>query len=164
MPAFLEAALKWWRRFPFRHVLLVTVFLSFWGKEKWGEHYPFTDFPMYSRLDDESDVLYVTNEKDEVLPFHRLFGTKLSTQKKVYTKALAKITNAQDRDSRDARPEERRAAGDKLVEELLPKLKKDRLPAGTQSLRFYYKVFRAEGGRIVDSPPVLVGEHTFAAG
>lgn len=163
MPPFLQTLASYWRRIPFRHVLLMTIFLSFWGKEKWGEQYPFTDFPMYSHLDAESDVLYVTNQKDEILPFHTIFGTKTSTQKKTFINELAKITNADDRDSRDAKPEERRAAGEKMVAKLLPKLKEEKLPAGTESLRFYYKVFRAEGDKIVETAPQLVAEKKVAA-
>jgi hypothetical protein len=165
MPPFLQTLVAYWRRFPFRHVLLMTIFLSFWSKEKWGEQYPFTDFPMYSHLDAESDVLYVTNQKDEVLPFHTLFGTKTSTQKKTFINELAKITNADNkRDSRDAKPEERQAAGEKMTAKLMPKLKEEKLPAGTQSLRFYYKVFRSEDGKIVESSPQLIAEKTVAAG
>lgn len=160
MPPFIESAIHGWRRIPFRHVIVLTIFLSFWGKEKWGEHYPFTDFPMYSHLDAESDVLYVTNQADEVLPFHRLFGTKTSTQKKNFISELAKLTNAKDRDSRDATVEERQTAGEKMADKLMPKLKRDRLPEGTQTLRFYYKVFRAEGDKITESVPQLVAEQT----
>ena len=162
MPPFLETALTYWRSIPFRHVLLVTIFLSFWHKDKWGEQYPFTNFPMYSHLDAESDVLYVTNQADEVLPFHRLFGTKTSTQKKTFINEVAKITNAEKKDSRDATPEERRAAGERMTAKLLPRLKADRVPAGTQSLRFYYNIFREQEGRIVESAPQLIAEHPLA--
>ena len=82
MPAFFSKARHSWRLIPFRHVLLVTLFLSFWSDDDWGQQYPFTNFPMYSHLDAESDVLYVTDQADKPLPFHTLFGTSLSTQKK----------------------------------------------------------------------------------
>ena len=120
---------KLWRRVPFRHVLAMTIFLSFWGDDGLGQQYPFTNFPMYSHLDAESDVLYVTDQTDQPLPFHTLFGTSTSTQKKVFINELKKICNPKGRDTRDALPEERRAAGEKLLEKLLPRLKKDRVPA-----------------------------------
>lgn len=151
---------KLWRRVPFRHVLLAVVFLTFWGDDDWGQQYPFTNFPMYSHLDEESDVLYVTDHAGKPLPFHTLFGTKTSTQKKVFINELKKICNPAGRDTRDALPEERRAAGAKLVEKLLPRLKRDRLPEGVQALQFHYKVFRSEDGRIVETAPQIIAEHT----
>jgi hypothetical protein len=159
MPAFFQAISRLWRLVPFRHVLLMTIFLSFWSEDKWGQQYPFTNFPMYSHLDAESDVLYVTDQSDHPLPFHTLFGTKTSTQKKVFISELKKICNPKGRDTRDALPEERQAAGAKMAEKLLPRLKRDRLPAGVEALRFHYKVFRAEGDKIVETGPQLIADH-----
>jgi hypothetical protein len=158
MPVFLEKALHLWRLVPFRHVLLAVIFLSFWGKHGWGEHFPFTNFPMYSELDEESDVLYVTDQADRPLPFHTLFGTSLSTQKKNFIKEVAKISNKAGRDSRDALPEERQKAGAKVARDVMPRLKRDRLEPGVETLRFYYKVFRAEGDKIIETTPQLVAE------
>lgn len=155
----LSKILHFWRLIPFRHVLALTVFLSFWGDDDWGQQYPFTNFPMYSHLDEESDVLFVTDQTDTPLPFHTLFGTKTSTQKKVFISELKKICNPKGRDTRDAQPDERTAAGAKMMEKLLPKLKRDRLPAGVASLRFHYKVFRADGDKITETAPQLVAEH-----
>ncbi len=148
-----------WRRVPFRHVLLVTVFLSFFGDDDWGQQYPFTNFPMYSHLDEESDVLYVTDQSNQPLPFHTLFGTRTSTQKKVFINELKKICNPEGRDTREALPEERRAAGAAMTEKLIPKLKRDRIPAGVDALRFYYKVFKVEDGKIADTQPVFIAEY-----
>jgi hypothetical protein len=147
-----------WRLVPFRHVLLVTIFLSFWGDDDWGQQYPFTNFPMYSHLDAESDVLYVTDETDKPLPFHTLFGTNSSTQKKNFITELKAICNPKKRDTRDALPEERQAAGAKVAKALMPRLKRDRLPPGVEALRFHYKVFRSEGDKITESAPQLVAE------
>jgi hypothetical protein len=158
MPEILQKAKQLWQRVPFRHVLLVTIFLSFWNDDQWGQQYPFTNFPMYSHLDAESDVLYVTDQADKVLPFHTMFGTKLSTQKKEFIKKLARICNKEKRDTRDALPSERQKAGSELVEELMPRLKKGRIPPGVDALRFHYKVFRAEGDKITETAPQLVAE------
>lgn len=163
MPALLAHAARIWRYVPFRHVLLVTIFLSFFGDDDFGQQYPFTNFPMYSHLDEESDVLYVTDQADKPLPFHTLFGTKTSTQKKVFISELKKICNPKGRDTRDALPEERQLAGAKMTEKLMPKLKRDRLPAGVGKLRFHYKVFRAEGDKITESAPQMIAEVQLAA-
>lgn len=138
--------------------LLVTTFLYFWGDDHWGQQYPFTNFPMYSHLDSESDVLYVTDQSGHNLPFHTLFGTRASTQKKVFVSELKKICNPNGRDTRDATLEERQAAGMKLAQRLMPRLKRDRLPAGVESLQFHYKVFRADGDKIMETPSQLIAE------
>jgi hypothetical protein len=159
MPELFHKALQLWRRVPFRHVLLVTIFLSFWNDDQWGQQYPFTNFPMYSHLDAESDVLYVTDQADKPLAFHTLFGTSASTQKKNFISELKEICNPKGRDTRDALPEERKTAGEKMAAKLLPKLKRDRVPPGVQSLRFHYKVFRAEGDKITETTPLMIAEH-----
>ena len=158
MAPLLSRAARLWRMIPFRHVLALTAFLSFFGDDDFGQQYPFTDFPMYSHLDAESDVLYVTDQADKPLPFHTLFGTKTSTQKKVFISELKKICNPKKIDTRDSSLEDRQAAGVKMAEKLMPKLKRDRVPGGVETLRFHYKVFRAEGDKITETVPQLIAE------
>lgn len=145
-----------WRKVPYRHVFAFTAFLAFAG-----EQYPFSDFPMYSHLDNEADVLYVTDQTDRVLPMEKLFGTSSSTQKKVFITELKDICNPAGRDTRDALPEERQKAGGKLVEKLFPRFKPHNLPevgGNVTGLRFYYKVFTVNDGTITTSQPQLVAE------
>lgn len=147
-----------WRVIPFRHVLAATVLLYLIG-----EQYPFSNFPMYSDMDNESDVLYVTNQADKPLPMERLFGTSTSTQKKIFLAELEDICNPRNRDTRDALPEERREAGEKLMEKLFPRLKRQNLAAvgaDATSLRIYYKVFTVNAGDITSSQPMLVAERS----
>ncbi|WP_138085128.1 hypothetical protein [Phragmitibacter flavus] len=116
---------------------------------------------MYSRLDDESDVLFVTDQNDKPLPMHTLFGTGTASQKKVYITELKKICNPKDRDTRDALPEEQREAGGKLMEKLFPRLKREKLALQGDhitGLRLYYKVFTLDDGNIAAGKPVLVAE------
>lgn len=145
-----------WRRFQLRHVLLMTVFLFIVGEE-----YPFSNFPMYSKLDDESDVLFITDQQDQPLPIQILFGTSSSTQKKVYMAELRRICNAHQRDSREALPEEQRQAGEKMLEKLMPRLKLHRwseYSGRVTTLRVYHKIFTLEDGHVVAGKPVLIAE------
>ncbi|WP_009961149.1 hypothetical protein [Verrucomicrobium spinosum] len=156
MPEFVQMLQRLWRKVPFRHVLAATVFLAVVG-----EQYPFSNFPMYSHLDKEADVLYVTDQTDRVLPMEKLFGTSSSTQKKVFITELKEICNPKGRDTRDALPEERSAAGAKLGEKLFPKLKPHNLAqvgGEVKGLRLYYKVFTVESGAISTGAPQLVAE------
>lgn len=145
-----------WQKVPFRHVLLLVIFLAIIK-----EQYPFSDFPMYSHLDAESDVLYVTDQDDNVLPMEKLFGTGASTQKKVYMTELKSICNPKKRDTRDALPEEKQQAGSQLMDKLMPKLKRDKLAAMSstaKSLRIYYKVYTLDAGNISTGTSQLVAE------
>ena len=156
MAQFFALLQRYWRRLQIRHVLVVTILLVVIG-----EQYPFSNFPMYSKVDDESDVLFITDQNDKPLPMHTLFGTSTSTQKKVYMAELKKICNPKKRDTADAKPEEQREAGGKLMEKLFPRLKRDRLASvgeGITTMRVYYKIFTLDGGDIAASKPVLVAE------
>ena len=158
MANFLSLIQRLWRRLPFRHVLAATALLSIIG-----EQYPFSNFPMYSSLGDESDVLYVTDQADNPLPMHTLFGTSTSTQKKVFMTELKAICNPKDRDTSDALPEERSQAGAALMEKLFPRLKRhelDELGRNVTALKIYYKVFQLEAGDIAGSKPMLVAERS----
>lgn len=134
-------------------VLAATVLLAVMG-----EQYPFSDFPMYSHLDDHSDVLYVTDQSDVTLSVERLFGTSSSTQKKVFMTELKTICNPKKRDTRDALPEEKSEAGARLMSKLLPRLDRGELPAGAAGLRIYYKEFKLDAGKISTGQPQLIAE------
>ncbi len=156
MREFYYLAQQLWQRVPFRHALLLVIFLA--GIK---EQYPFSDFPMYSHLDAESDVLYVTDQEDNVLPMEKLFGTGASTQKKVFMTELKSICNPKKRDTRDALPEEKQQAGIQLMDKLMPKLKRDKLAAmgaTATSLRIYYKVYTLDAGNISSGKSQLVAE------
>lgn len=145
-----------WQKVPFRHVLLLVVFLAIVK-----EQYPFSDFPMYSHLDDESDVLYVTDQADNVLPMEKLFGTGASTQKKVFMTELKSICNPKKRDTKNALPEEKQQAGSQLMDKLMPKLKREKLAAMSTTatgLRLYYKVYTLDAGSISSGKSQLVAE------
>lgn len=151
-----QLAKQLWQKVPFRHVLLVVIFLAIVK-----EQYPFSDFPMYSHLDDESDVLYVTDQADNVLPMEKLFGTGTSTQKKVFMTELKSICNPKKRDTRDALPEEKQQAGSQLMDKLMPRLKREKLAAMSTtatSLRIYYKVYTLDAGNISSGTSQLVAE------
>lgn len=155
----LQLTKRIWQKVPFRHVLAATLFL-FVVKEQ----YPFSDFPMYSHMDNESDVLYITDQTDRVLPMEKLFGTGASTQKKEFISELKAICNPKKRDTRDALPEERSQAGAELMKELFPRLKRHNLAKlenaeSITGLRMYYKVFSInDDGVISSTTPQLVAE------
>ena len=146
-------AIRNWRIMTFLQVVAATALLA--GV---GEQYPFSNFPMYSHLDDHSDVLFLTDLEDRVLPMERLFATSSSTQKKVFMTELKTICNPKKRDTRKALPEEKTEAGGRVMARLLPKLDRYAAPKGITGLRLYYKEFTFEKGSIHSGTPQRVAE------
>jgi len=74
---------------PFREVILsVAVLLLI------GENFPFSNFPMYSSLEDESFYFVVTNSKDEILPYATVFRFRASFASKSYKTEYKKLVKS----------------------------------------------------------------------
>ncbi len=146
---------KIWQSIPFRPVTLL-VFVLFHVEEQ----YPFSHFPMYSRLQTEASVLYVTDEDRNPLAMRRVLNTGTATAKKIYKRELAEITNPLGRDSADSTLEERQLASQRTMEQLLARLDESALPEGTRELRSYLKQFSLEKDGTLDrSEPELLSVH-----
>lgn len=61
-----------------------------------GDQYPFSPFPMYSRIDGKAEVLYVTNEKDEPMPLSKMFGNGSAQLKKRFESNLFDVAKTKD--------------------------------------------------------------------
>jgi hypothetical protein len=55
------------------------------------ENYPFSNNPMYTRWDDETYVLYTTDEKDQMLFFDQQFGQTAIRLKKMVKKHISQM-------------------------------------------------------------------------
>lgn len=142
-----------WQRLPFRALLLVVLFL-FVVKER----YPFSNFPMYSNLDKEADILYVTDQADQALPMDSVFRTGSGTSKKMYKKELNSLTKTTGRKLEVATPEDRAAAGRAVMATILERIRPKNLPAGVTHLRLYRKTFRLENGGLAHLEPEFLAE------
>lgn len=49
-----------------------------------GENYPFSNFPMYSNFQPETDYLWISDGNDQPLAVQKVFGHRTSTLKKVF--------------------------------------------------------------------------------
>ncbi len=142
-----------WRRIPFPALMLLVLALYLIR-----EQFPFSNFPMYSRISEEADVVFVTDQDDQPLPMKALFKTSSATSKKMYKKELAEITNPLGRDSELATAEERRQAGAEVLDLLNGRLVQRAVPEGVTALRFQLRVFRAGVDPDEGSPPELLAE------
>ena len=137
-----------WQRLPFRAMLLVVLFL-FIVKER----YPFSNFPMYSNVDEEADILYVTDQADAALPMDAVFRTGSGTAKKMYKKELSTISKAAGRKLETATPEDRAAAGRAVMATIVERIRPKAMPASVSQLRLYRKTFRLKDGRLAHLEP-----------
>jgi hypothetical protein len=144
-----------WEKLPFPQmtVLVLALFII-------KEQFPFSNFPMYSNISEEADVVYVTNQKDEPLAMKALFRTSSGTSKKKFNTELKKLTNPHGRDSEHATPEELQQAGQIVLSSLVADLERRAVPSGTSALRFYRRTFRAGSGNVGQMPAEKLAEVT----
>lgn len=142
-----------WRNTPFREMTLLVLAL-FIIKER----FPFSNFPMYSNIDDKADVVFVTDQNDKPLPMKAVFKTSSGSSKKMLNTEIKKLTNPHGRDSADATPEELQAAGKAVMVTLKERLRRDAMPPETTMLRFYRKTFRAGELGVGKETPQLLAE------
>ena len=69
-----------------------------------GDQYPFSPFPMYSKLDSSADVLYVADQDGKPLALGALFNVGSAQAKKRFEKELLLL--AKTRDYELAKPEQ----------------------------------------------------------
>ena len=124
------------------------------------EQFPFSNFPMYSNFDTEADVIFVTDQNDQVLPMTKVFRNGSSTAKKAYKKELGKLTAKRKADSSEANEAERAAAGRIVLGDWATKVKDGSLTAGTKSLRLYRRTFQLVDGKLSDRKPELLAEQS----
>lgn len=149
----LSSRQAWFRPpFPAMLVLVLALYLI-------REEFPFSNFPMYSNINEEADVTFVTDQNDQPLPMKALFKTSSGTSKKMYKKELGTLTNAQGRDSDHATAEERARAGRAVLDMLLPRLIAKAVPPGTTALRFQVRTFRAGVAPEEGPAPERLAEH-----
>ena len=152
-PACFAALATVWSRIPFRAVVVV-VGLLFVVKEQ----YPFSNFPMYSKVDEEADIVYVTDQGDRAVPMDAVFRTGSGTAKKMYKKELTALARAGGRKLEEATGEERAAAGRAVLETLGERLRVKALPPGAVGLRLYRQTFRLENGALARLAPERLAE------
>jgi hypothetical protein len=56
--------------------------------EKPGEFYPFSNFPMYSKFEAATYYVYLTDQRNAIVPVGPLFGRSISDLKKVYDRKI----------------------------------------------------------------------------
>ncbi len=86
---------------------LVAITLCLLAIREW---YPFSHFPMYSRLEDKASVVYITDSADSYIPVRTAFGISSSEVKKQYNRVRGILTKRDGRAYHDATEEEEREA------------------------------------------------------
>ena len=125
-----------------------------------GDQYPFSPFPMYSRIDGTAEVLFVSNEKDEPLPLSKVFGHGSAQLKKRFESNLQDVAGTKDWwKTTDAQRQE--AATRFLARETvkLDAAKRAKYPAS--ALKVWLISITMEGGQF-QKQQVLMGQQPLA--
>ena len=122
------------------------------------EQFPFSNFPMYSKVSEEADVVYVADQKGDPVSMRRVFKTGSGTAKKMFRTELTKLASKSGRDAETATAEERAATGKLIMDILKGRLNAKAVPEGTTGLRFYLRTFHAGETGVGEHPPELLAE------
>ena len=97
------------------------------------ENYPFSHFPMYSRMSGNTFYVYVTDQNDEPVPIHTLTSIRTGRLKKIYNSRLYLMRDKLEAEGKFAgfqnlTIEERREAGEYTLSHIL-----ERCPPGRKA-------------------------------
>lgn len=152
----LAAVSDWLRRQPLKFLWAMVVLTAFVipqaqsGREKPGEFYPFSNFPMYSSFTPETYYVYVADLEDNPVAVTKLTGKVLSNLKKQYDTELKAEKRAAGGKVRqqDLPAEARRRAGEVVLRWLMPFAHRAQL-AELGGLRLKQVTIRHDGAGIV---------------
>ncbi len=106
------------RKLPFKRVAALTLALHCIG-----EFYPFSNFPMYSRLDDKADLVYVRTVPDgRPVPILAAYNINSSRAKKIYQSEVDRKVRSRGARRSDATPDEQSAAATYLLDFLVRRM------------------------------------------
>jgi len=114
-----------------------------------GEQFPFSYFPMYSSFDPRADYYYVADGAGQPVACVPAFGTSTANVKKMYRTRLRALLAPRGAAEEAATPEERRIAGEAMIDYLrqLGAARRAAVPAGPVRL-MHVEVTRSAGGEI----------------
>lgn len=129
------------------------------------ETYPFSDFPMYSKMAPYTDYYILQDGEGQPLPVKYCFGLSASAMKKMYVKRLKKVAIAKSKvvghrvGGSDIPAEEQRVIGDDLLDYLLPRGEKSdwwkrNKPDSIKLVRV--EIERTDELGLVETPTVVV--------
>lgn len=114
------------------------------------EWYPFSHFPMYSRLEDKASVVFISGADNGYIPIRTAFGVSASEVKKLYNRERGLLTMKDERAFHDSTESEDRKAGVTVLNYLVNRRRGSFWRKHRPSrIRLYHRVISlAEGGGI----------------
>ena len=118
------------------------------------EHFPFSHFPMYSKLAGSRCYLMVADERDAPVPVRHFSFSSVGLMKVYETNVARRHPNRQPQ---DLAPRDLRAAAQETLEYLEQRPRDPAVPASFMSLRLYQVNLFAAGGSVREEK-LLVAE------
>ena len=97
------------------------------------ENYPFSHFPMYSRMAGNTSYVYVTGANDEPIPIHTLTSIRTGKLKKIYRTQLDLVRDQLEQEGtwtgyQNLTLEQRKAAGEYTLRHIIERCPPGRKP------------------------------------
>jgi hypothetical protein len=89
-----------------------------------GDQYPFSNYPMYANFGEQALVFFLSDGEGEPYAMKRVFNKSASDAKKIYKSYLEDACMAADLEENEATLEMKRAAGGKVLTQLLTEHKR----------------------------------------
>lgn len=149
---------RFWKRLPAKYFLLVLLLCAYFKDTT----YPFSDFPMYSRLDDVATYVYVTSGNDEPLALDKHFAQRSSNLSKSFRNNLNKKVKARRGKRKDATPQEIQDSGREALAHLEyeGRARRPEVPRQEVLKLWYVEILR--DGNSLREDPVFAGSVTAA--
>ncbi len=84
-----------------------------------GEQYPFSNFPMYSNMEDHTYLLYITDENGQPIPLMTAYGMRTSILKKFFHTEARKIAKKSGKSMSTMDPQAFEPAGQAAIGRIL---------------------------------------------
>ncbi len=109
------------------------------------EWYPFSHFPMYSRLEPQATLVFVTDQDDRPVALRTTFRYASSDSKKAFNARLEAAASRQGRRWTEGHPDDMRAAGAAMLDFLSARAFAGTLSGATE-LRFHHRTLEWRDG------------------
>jgi hypothetical protein len=121
------------------------------------ENYPFSHYPMYSKFNNESRYIFITDENENPLPIKNIFRINTEFLKKVYMNEVRKIADSKGIEYWLLKPEQLKSAGIFTLDYLLQLNRNEFGLTDVKAIRLYH-VFINLIDKNIDKKTYLIAE------
>jgi len=124
------------------------------------ENYPFSNFPMYSKFNDYTFYVYITDAKNQPIPVEVLTAIRTGRLKKIYDNQCRTVSKNLHKRKRELTLEERQEIGMNTLRWFFENTRAETKPflRKYNSIKIYHVDIMIEGGEVTERPHEMVAE------